>query len=486
MSAPASTVAPEQPLDAPGRIERRGVDFIPEQERHSNARNVFSVFFGGNLSLVVVVFGWLPIALGLSFWSGLTAALAGLGIGVLAMAPMVLFAPRTGTNNAISSSAHFGILGRTIGSALALVASILFVAITIWTSGDALVAAAGRLFSLGAGDPLYLVVYALVAAGIIAVAIFGHGTIVYLAQRVAVPVCGIALLLGFISYAGDFDPGAYEPGGYALGSFWPTWVLAASLVASGPVSYMPIVGDYARYVSRGGTSDRRLLLALASGTFLGCILPISFGLFAASTWADPTVGLVPGLVDSAPGWLVAAILALALAGAIGQGTLSLYSTGLDLEALVPFLARVPASVATGTAAFGLVVVGALVFDAVDSISAVVTLLISMIVPWAAIMVAGLAMVRGRYDTVELQAYAAKRRGGLYWFRAGWNPSATIAWALGAAVGLLACATSLYTGPIAAKLSGVDVSFVLSGAVGLVAYVVLLRLRPQDRTPLPPA
>lgn len=477
MSAPAADL-----VDAPGKIERRGVDFIPDEERNSNALNVFSVFFGGNFSLVVVVFGWMPIALGLGFWSGVTAMLAGLGVGVLAMAPMVLFAPRTGTNNAISSGAHFGIMGRTIGSALALVASILFVAITIWTSGDALVAAADRLLGLGANDPMYLLVYALVAAGIVVVAVFGHGTIVFLAQRVAVPVCGLALLLGFAAYAGDFHPGDYEPAGYALGSFWPTWVLAASLVASGPVSYMPIVGDYARYVSSRRTSDARLLVAIGAGTFLGCLVPISFGLFAASTWADPAVGLVPGLMDGSPGWFVVAILTLALAGAIGQGTLSLYSTGLDLEALVPFLARVPASVATGTASLGLVVLGTLVFDAVDSISAVVSLLISMIVPWAAIMIAGLVLVRGRYDTVELQAYAERRRGGLYWFRGGWNPSATIAWALGAAVGLLACATSLYTGPIAARLSGVDVSFVLAGAVGLVAYLVLLRLRPQDRTP----
>src|SRR3712207_7713990 len=60
--------------------------------------------------------------------------------------PMGLFGPRTGTNNAVSSGAHFGVRGRVLGSFLSLLTAISFYSISVWVSGDALVGAATRLF----------------------------------------------------------------------------------------------------------------------------------------------------------------------------------------------------------------------------------------------------------------------------------------------------------------------------------------------------
>ena len=51
----------------------------------------------------------------------------------------------------VSSGAHFGILGRFIGSGLALVFALVFAAITVWTSGDAIVAAGHRLLGTPEG-----------------------------------------------------------------------------------------------------------------------------------------------------------------------------------------------------------------------------------------------------------------------------------------------------------------------------------------------
>ena len=42
-------------------------------------------------------------------------------------------------------SAHFGVVGRIIGSFLSLLTAISFYAISVWSSGDALVGAAHRL-----------------------------------------------------------------------------------------------------------------------------------------------------------------------------------------------------------------------------------------------------------------------------------------------------------------------------------------------------
>jgi cytosine/uracil/thiamine/allantoin permease len=79
---------------------------------------------------------------------------------------------------------------------------------------------------------------------------------------------------------------------------------------------------------------------------------------------------------------------------------------------------------------------------------------------------------GVYDAEALQVYNRRARGGVYWFRSGWNVRATLSWVLGAAVGLAAVSTPLYEGPLLGLTGGIDCSFVLSGLVGGVAYAAL--------------
>src|SRR5262245_14479895 len=231
-----------------GRVEETGVEFIPEGERDSRPANLAAVFFGGNLAFSVIVFGWLPITFGLGWWSTVTASAAGLAIGTLATAPLALLGPRTGTNNTVSSGAHFGVTGRLIGSALTLFFALAYAAIAVWTSGDALVASAHRLLGTPTGDGALAVGYALIGAEIAIVALYGHGTVVAL-QKLVVPVVGGLLLLGLVAFGGAFDPG-YAGGDYVLGSFWPTWMLAVAVAAAGPLSYARSRGDWRRRFAR--------------------------------------------------------------------------------------------------------------------------------------------------------------------------------------------------------------------------------------------
>ena len=50
--------------EAPTRVEQVGVEFIPDAERDSNPRNLFSVFAGVNLGWVCAIYGWLGVVLG--------------------------------------------------------------------------------------------------------------------------------------------------------------------------------------------------------------------------------------------------------------------------------------------------------------------------------------------------------------------------------------------------------------------------------------
>jgi purine-cytosine permease-like protein len=58
-------------------IESIGIDTVPDNQRTGKPRNIISVFVGSNLSLSVMVFGWLGILYGLSWWQSVSAILVG-------------------------------------------------------------------------------------------------------------------------------------------------------------------------------------------------------------------------------------------------------------------------------------------------------------------------------------------------------------------------------------------------------------------------
>ncbi|MEV4895048.1 cytosine permease, partial [Nonomuraea sp. NPDC055795] len=129
-------------------IETYGVDRIPDADRSATPFDLFRLAFGGANTFSTCVLGAFPILFGLSFWDGLAATVLGLVVGSLILAPLSLFGPLNGTNNAVSSSAHLGVHGRIIGSFLSLLTAIAFFSISVWSSGDALVGGAHRLAGL--------------------------------------------------------------------------------------------------------------------------------------------------------------------------------------------------------------------------------------------------------------------------------------------------------------------------------------------------
>lgn len=104
-------------------IEQRGVDTIPEAERTSGPRDLFSILLGSNLCLGVIVFGWLPVSFGLGLWASVTSVVTGTVVGVAVTAPLALVSLRTATNLSTSSGAFFGVRGRLVGSVVGLLLS---------------------------------------------------------------------------------------------------------------------------------------------------------------------------------------------------------------------------------------------------------------------------------------------------------------------------------------------------------------------------
>ncbi|MFI6036297.1 cytosine permease [Streptomyces sp. NPDC051315] len=455
-------------------MEQRGVDTIPDEERTSGPRDLVSILLGSNLCLGVIVFGWLPPSFGLDWWASVSSIVAGTVAGAALTAPLALISLRTATNLSTSSGAQFGVRGRLVGSVVGLLLALGYTALTVWIGGDVVVGVLSRLFGVDADGLSYGVVYAVLAAATVAGAVYGYRVLLAMSRVLALGMTAL-LVLGVLAYAPHFTTDALpEAGGYLLGGFWPTWLLATVAAGlSGPIAFITLLGDYTRYISPARHTDRRVLHATWLGLLLGLLVPQLFGTFTAYA-AGAALDYAGPLVDAAPTWYLVPLLLAASAGSVGNAGLMLYSMGLDLDAILPRVSRATATCAVAVVATVCVFTGHYASTAQDAMTSFVLLLTAIGTPWAVITLIGFARCRGIYDAEALQVFNRRARGGIYWYRGGWNVPATVAWAAGAVVGVLAVSLPSYEGPLLPLTGGVDCSFLLSGLVAGAVYLALSR------------
>ena len=354
----------------------------------------------------------------------------------------------------MSSGAHFGVTGRLVGSALTLAFALAYAAIAVWTSGDALVAGAHRLFGTPAGDGALAIGYALIAAEIALVALYGHATVVAL-QKIVVPVVGVLLLLGIVRLRAATSTRAASASTCSAAS----GRRGRSRSPSPPPGRCPTRRRSAttRAGSRARTATARVLVAAGLGVFGGLLATTLFGAFTALCLTNLGDSYVGDLVAAAPAWYVLPILRhrarrrrrpgraehVRVRAGPGGDHPERAPRAHDADHVARRRSRSSSSARSRS-------------NAVDSITAMTLVLNGVAAPWVVVNLLGFLVARRRtYDPHDLQAFNEGRRGGRYWFTGGWNLRALGAWAAGSAFGLLAVTTDLYTGPLANLAGGVD-------------------------------
>jgi purine-cytosine permease-like protein len=459
-------------------VEQHGIDTIPAAHRSSGPLDLFRIQFGGANTFATIILGTFPVLLGLSLWQAVAATVVGVVVGAVILMPMGLFGPRTGTNNAVSSSAHFGVRGRVLGSFLSLLTAIAFYSISVWVSGDALAGALNRLFDVPDNDGTRGLIYAVLGALVIVVVVYGY-QFMLLVNKVVVIANTALMLLGIVAYANvfqfDYDPG---PDAYALGSFWPTFVLSALIVMGNPISFGAFLGDWSRYIPDGTPVPK--LLAATFTAQLATLVPFLFGV-ATATIVSGKADYVFALVQASPLWYTLILVVVAFLGGMSTGVTSLYGTGLDFSSVFPRLSRVQASLFIGILAFAFILVGRLAFDLIDSVNAFIGAIVICTTPWMIIMTIGYIVRRGYYSPQDVQVFNEGRVGGIYWFSAGINWRGISAWVPAAVIGLMfANFPPLIEGPFRNSAGGVDISLPVTVALAAIVYLILLFAVPEPR------
>jgi purine-cytosine permease-like protein len=457
----------------PNGLERNGVDRIPDAQRTATPGTFFVIAVGGSVGLGAAYFGYLGLFFGLGLGATIAAITVGTAVGVALLIPLVLLGSRAATNDATGSGATFGVRGRLIGSVIGLLTCVISVALTVWTSGAAGVAAATRLFGLADSPGAQAVTYLVVAAVAAAVAIWGYRWLLRWSAIILV-VGGLLLLALPFAFSGriawDY---AGSPDGPLLGSFWPTWLLVATTVGvAGALVVCTIVGDWSRYIRPDRHPAASLAPVATVALLVSFVVPAAIGAIVATGFSDPTAQFPVSVANDSAGWYAVPLLPFAVFGGVGLVAQSLYSAGLDLDALVVRLSRPRATAIIAVVGVVLVYLGLLAPTVQAAFGAALLLVAELSAPWAVVVGIDVLLRRGRYDADDLQVFNRRTTGGRYWYSGGWHWGAVAAWAVGSVAGLLTVQTPLFNGPLAQVALGVDISLVLGAVVAAAIYLPL--------------
>ena len=432
-------------------IEKHTIGYVPPQDRHGKVRDLFTLWFGGNIAPLPIVTGALGVQLfHLNLLWGIVAILVGHLLGGVLMALHSAQGPQMGIPQMIQSRAQFGSLGALLVVVIAGVMYIGFFASNIVLAGKSL---HGVVDSVPV--PVGIVIGAL-GSGIIG--IIGY-RFIHVLNRIGTWVLGIGIVVGFgyiFSHVQSDD--FLTRGGFNLAG----WLATVSLAALWQIAFAPYVSDYSRYLP-ADVKVSSTFWTTYLGSALGSSLSFIFG--AVAVLAIPAGMDTMDAVKLATGTLGPIMLVLFLLSVISHNALNLYGAVLSIITLVQTFAYRWIPTAKSRAVLSLIVLAACcvvaVFASADFIGHfvdMVLVLLVVLVPWTAINLIDFYVIhKGDYDIQSI----FKVDGGIY---GRYNPQALIAYAVGIVVQIPFMNTPLYVGPISEHINGADLSWLVGLAI----------------------
>ncbi len=444
------------------RIERRGIDYIPESERWAKPRSLFGLWAGAITNFEIFIYGAILMAFfGVTFYQAVIIIVVG-NLSYLLLGLTSLQGPDAGTTTFIVNRAPFGPNG---GRLMALFNWLTQVGFE--TEGLALVVLAGIALAakagFSAGTPMKIVLI-IIAAGIqLLLPLFGHGTILKTLKWLAIPFVALFVILAILT-AGKVHLHGVHPG-----AGWAQWMagLAFVIVLSG-LGWTENGNDYSRYIPRSA-SKSSIVGWVFAGTFIPSILLMTLGA-AVGTYV-PTLATknpMPALPHAFAAWFLVPFLIVAVVQVFAINSLDLYSSGVTLQAIGLRLRRWQAVLIDTVIAGGLTAYAIFSSSFTTLLTDFVDCVIVWIAPWTAIFLVDWVLRRYRYVPGELQ----REKGGLYWRNGGIHWPAIIAQLVGMFASLMGLSQTFFHGLVASHTGNADFSVFLGLGVGGLLYAVL--------------
>ncbi|MFF4319222.1 cytosine permease [Streptomyces sp. NPDC001568] len=451
--------------DRAGRIEAHGIDHIPDAERHGRPRDLFAVWAAANVNYLSLVIGGALVLMGLSLWQALAVIVVG-NLFWLLTGLVAIPGPAAGAPSEVVTRALYGVVGNRVMNAIGgWLISVCYFALNLAAAATAAFALVERA-GIGANTGVQVAVIMLIAALTLVISVYGHAMIMKLYLPITLVLAAVFTVVAFAVVAhADFSHRPAEPPAAGAGQ-WALLLAGTTLIASGPLSY-GTSADFARYLPRT-SSPAAVAGWTALGSFLPSVVVGSLGAFAATAvdMTDPQ----HALQELLPGWFSPVFLLAVVLGTIAVNALTAYSAGLALQAVGLRIRRSVSVLLDGAVAVAMTLYGLLVSGFLDTVSNALQIIVVLLGPMMAVYATDVVLRRGRYDGLAL---ADESPRGPFWYTAGVNPAGALALAAGVGAAAL-CVNTLYTGPVAAALGGVDLSLPVGLLVPAAVYALLMR------------
>ncbi|MCX4537668.1 cytosine permease [Streptomyces sp. NBC_01669] len=461
----ATELAPPPTSGDAVHIETRGIDYIPDDERHGRPRDLFFVWAASNVNYLSIVLGGTLVLLGLNTWQALLVVVLGNLFwafnGILAIS-----GPVSGTPCSVLTRATYGIRGNRVSTV-----------ITNWSvcvAYEAINLAMGALAGFALLDQLGVAVgtatrWAVVlvlAAVTIVVSVYGHALIVRLSPAFTwMLTITLTVLAGFV--VAHAEPGRQPEGAPHGGDLLAMALLGFAIIASGPLSW-GTGADYARYLP-ADSSPRAVAGWTTLGGFIPSVILGAVGVLAGTAvdMEDPQVSLE----EIVPGWFYPLFLLAIVIGSVASNILTMYSSGLALQAVGLPIRQWAAVLLDGVAGVAITAYALFVTDFIDALSHILELTVAILGPGLAISVADLILRRNHYRGPGLHDETPT---SAYWYHAGVNWAGITAQVLGTTAALLCINSTKYQGPLTDALGGADLSALVGPIIGAGLYAVLFK------------
>ncbi|GCD96826.1 purine-cytosine permease family protein [Embleya hyalina] len=322
-------------------LERRGLEAVPDGDRHGSVGRVGLLWFAAQLVPTAFFLGALGATdfIGLGFGQAAAAIVVGTTLGALGPAALGLTGPTTGLATLAQARSPFG-RGIVVLGPIAAFTSVAFIALGAIFGAEALQVAFGINEYVAIGL-VFALEAAVSVAGYRVMHLFEHAMVVVVgAGFVAVTAVVIAKADRVSIPQSTFGPNA-----------WGAFGLLAAVCFGFAFGWAHNAPDYCRYLP-ASVRPRRLFWSVFAGISLACVWIEILGLAAGAllSGSAPMASIDALMGSGAGGALV--LLALYL-GVVANATVAQYSAGLQMLASGVRLPRPVMTAVVAAVAFGL-------------------------------------------------------------------------------------------------------------------------------------
>jgi NCS1 family nucleobase:cation symporter-1 len=444
-------------------VEIRSIDYVPTTERHGKVAHLLPVWFQGNANLTTLVVGLLGPALGLNLAWTLVAIVLGLLVGTLFMAFHSAQGPKLGLPQMIQSRPQFGYYGSLLP---VVVAVLLFIGFNVFNTiigGQVVQSVTKAPFKVSA---------VLLAAVTLVFTYFGYDVIhkgLRWATYLFIAVYGVFTIGALVS--SHLPAGQLTLGG---GTFaWDLFLIQFGVVTSYQLTWAPYVSEYSRYLPED-TSTASTFWYTYIGCGLGGLWTMALGAFVIAQ--HPNLGMVDAMkavgddIFGGFGWI---LLLLSIPGLIAVIAMNMYSGGLSTLTTIDVIKPITPTLRARTISISFIAVVATALALIlpesflPDFQNFLFIVLYFMIPWTAVNLIDFFFVRKEnYAILEMF-----KPHGIY---GAWGWQGIAAYLAGFISMIPFFSTTLYTGAIATKLGGGDISPFIGFPVAAIVYYLLTR------------